>query len=1108
MSARDDALQQLQRRLQDARSAPARILDAEALRAAQALQTATGPYPDATATIALGRYRWACANAIGAGRAPDGRSAEGEVAEAVRMFSRMHGLVAGVVPQELRERVLVHLQRDPVPAADPLGLAARATALITESERSADTQPLLDALALVEAALKVVPSGHPDRYLHAGLGSDINKALYARTYTLTYLDEAIRYVREVLREIPLTHVSYAVYLTVLGSLLRSRFQATNDMSALEESLKTCREAVAITPRDDAGRAERINILARVLKFMYISTDEQSYMDERLTLLKESVSVSPPGHPNRATSVAALGDALAEMAEATGDVDRLDEALEYLREAVDTDVQSRRGGVRADSPYLYRLGTFLRVRYDLTRDFHALEESIETLRIAIAAKRPDQGAPHVELDELAASLHALYERTEELSVLEESVRISRQVLAMTPPGLLNRPRYLSTLARRLRQLYLCTKDVRVLDEAIETAQEAVDTGTEPIAYGHRLAILGSLYRVRYLHSRDESELVKAVSILRESVAAIPADHPVRQECIGELGLTLQGLSMARSDSELLREARGYSQEIADSTMVPLDMRVQSYMHLASISERLEDGEAALAAIERAVELAEVLTLDGVTEADRAHRLGELVDLPGQAASAALSAGQPSRAVELLERTRGVLAADTLNQRSGELERLRTAAPGWAADLARVRTQLSSPKLARAAYRELGALLDRIRGVPGFEGFQRPPRIEQLSRLARSGPVVMISAGLFRSDALVLTGDGNGDGPGRSAPVELVRLPDLDRVEAARQAERLAGAGRAALRRDLSPEKHRQVRDEVVDVLEWLWEVAAAPVLDHLGFTGTPPEGQEWPRLWWCPAHVLSFLPFHAAGRYRSASGGDREQGSAPSSPSPSPSPALSVLDRVVSSYTTTIGALAQRERPRRSIPATLIVPVPDTPGARLPGVVTETQALLRMVPDARPLLRPSRAGVLDALPGYQIAHFACHGHADRTDPARSHLILTDHDVAPLTLDDVSHLNLTADLAYLSACDTGIAPVRLSDQFLHFTGAFQLAGYRHVIGTLWSVDDQVAADLATAFYDRLTSGGTLPPRTDTSARALHDAIRALRARYPDDPALWAAHTHTGA
>ena len=1096
MSARDDALQRLQRWLDDARSTPPRILAAAALQAAEALQAAAGTYPDAVATIALGRYRWACANAIGAGTARDGRRAADEAAEAVRMFSRIQGLLPQAVPQELRERIHARLQTDPVPAADPLGLAARATAQIARSERSVDAQQLLEALALVDTALRIVPSGHPDRHLYLGLGCDIRKALYVRTNEVMHLSEAIRRVREVLIEIPRAHVSYAGYLTVLGSLLRSRFQATNDMDALKESLATCREVVAMTRLDDAERAERINILARVLKFMYICTDLRIYRDERLALLRELVSMSPPGHQKRATSVAALGEALAETAEATGNVERLDEALEYLREAVNADLQGRQGSGRSDSPYLSRLGSFLRVRYALTRDLHALEESIETLRMAIAANRPDHGAPHVDLNELAVSLYSLYERTQELGVLEDSVRISREVLAMTPPTLLNRPLYLSTLALGLRHLYLHTKNVWVLDEAIETVQEAIATGSEPIAYAHRLAILGSLYRLRYLRTMDEEELDKAVGVLRKSVAAIPVDHPTRLECIGELGLTLQGLSMVRPDMELLKEARGYSQEIADSTMVPLDMRVRSFMHLAAISERLGDGQAALAAIERAVELAEVLTLDGVTEADRAHRLGELADLPGQAASAALLAGHPSRAVELLERTRGVLVAETLNQRSGELEQLRTAAPAMAADLAQVRARLSSPKLARAAYKDLGELLERIRRVPGFEGFQRPPQIDQLTRFMRSGPVVMISAGLSRSDALILTGDGRS-----SDPVQVVRLPGLHREEAARQAERLAKAGHASLR-DLTPDNRRaQVRDEVVDVLAWLWEVAAAPVLDHLGFTSAPPDGSDWPRLWWCPAHVLSFLPFHAAGRYQPAAQAGRER--ALSRP-----PALSVLDRVVSSYTMTIGALARREQPRRSIPATLIVPVPDTPGAPLPGVVTETQALLAVIPDAKPLQRPTRASVLEVLPEYQIAHLACHGHADRTDPARSHLVLADRDTAPLTLDDISHLNLTAELAYLSACNTGVAPVRLSDQFLHFTGAFQLAGYRHVIGTLWSVDDQIAAELAADFYDRLTGGGTLPPQTDISAYALHDAIYALRTRYPDNPALWAAHTHTGA
>jgi CHAT domain-containing protein len=107
-----------------------------------------------------------------------------------------------------------------------------------------------------------------------------------------------------------------------------------------------------------------------------------------------------------------------------------------------------------------------------------------------------------------------------------------------------------------------------------------------------------------------------------------------------------------------------------------------------------------------------------------------------------------------------------------------------------------------------------------------------------------------------------------------------------------------------------------------------------------------------------------------------------------------------------------------------------------------------------------------------------------------------------------LSLDADLAYLSACDTGVAPTRFTDQSLHFTGAFQIAGFRHVVGTLWSVHDQVAAEFAAEFYDRLTAGGTLPPRTERSALALHDAIRALRVRYRETPVLWAAHTHTGA
>jgi CHAT domain-containing protein len=193
---------------------------------------------------------------------------------------------------------------------------------------------------------------------------------------------------------------------------------------------------------------------------------------------------------------------------------------------------------------------------------------------------------------------------------------------------------------------------------------------------------------------------------------------------------------------------------------------------------------------------------------------------------------------------------------------------------------------------------------------------------------------------------------------------------------------------------------------------------------------------------------------------------------------------------------------------VIVPVPDIPGAALPGVTKEAIAISTLIPGAHLLPNPTRESVLEALSeAHRIAHFACHGRADRTNPARSQLILADHAVTPLTVADISALNLDAQLAYLSACDTSVTAQRLVDECLHITGAFQLAGYRHVIGTLWSIDDSTAPELAADFYAHLTDDGTTVPRTDRSALALHHATKRLRACHPDALAVWAAYTHTG-
>ncbi|MEV6057164.1 CHAT domain-containing protein [Streptomyces sp. NPDC052107] len=154
--------------------------------------------------------------------------------------------------------------------------------------------------------------------------------------------------------------------------------------------------------------------------------------------------------------------------------------------------------------------------------------------------------------------------------------------------------------------------------------------------------------------------------------------------------------------------------------------------------------------------------------------------------------------------------------------------------------------------------------------------------------------------------------------------------------------------------------------------------------------------------------------------------------------------------------------------------------------------------------------LDGVVGEQAAHFACHGTSDRTNPSQSQLLLHDHDTSPLTVSALTQVNLTrAQLAFLSACSTA-DPGRedLLDEAIHLTSAFQLVGFPHVVGTLWPIDDRLAAEIAESFYARLTTGpsGTLDP--SQSAAALHQTIQAVRDRYPATPSLWAGYLHAGA
>jgi len=96
--------------------------------------------------------------------------------------------------------------------------------------------------------------------------------------------------------------------------------------------------------------------------------------------------------------------------------------------------------------------------------------------------------------------------------------------------------------------------------------------------------------------------------------------------------------------------------------------------------------------------------------------------------------------------------------------------------------------------------------------------------------------------------------------------------------------------------------------------------------------------------------------------------------------------------------------------------------------------------------------------------------------------------PLTAFDIAALRLEhAELAFLSASSTNVPDRTLADEAVHLSSAFQLAGFRQTIGTLWSAADRPSVQLALDFYSTLFSSDG---KSLEAARALHEAVRRQR------------------
>ncbi|MFI6401766.1 CHAT domain-containing protein [Streptomyces sp. NPDC050548] len=688
----------------------------------------------------------------------------------------------------------------------------------------------------------------------------------------------------------------------------------------------------------------------------------------------------------------------------------------------------------------------------------------------------------ELGDLAAARLERYLRAGDSACLEEAVDALRRALALTPADHRDRPLRQVRLGIALRHAYRRRPAAATAVEAVAVCRSALTAAIdrETLRTGAVVALALALVARYGADGGGPEHLAEARLLATELAHAYPPGHPRRDAALAEL-----------ADVPELAEAAGVSTGPAHPAYQahpaqpgPPSRPAPPAPPVPPAPSRLAPRGSAPA--EDAPRRAHLLVEGAAFSLSHADpRTAE-----SAYAEAARTVGAPLRVRGLATQRWAQLAAEN-GDFDAATEAYRLAVdllPELVAELERRDDQehqlqpfagLASDAAACALNRgadpaEALDLLERGRCVLFSRALGEPPvRVDEVvrSQVAAHGPVVVVNVSRFGSHALVLTADETRVIPLYGLTPEAVQ----ERRVALDLAQDLLRAPTAAA------ELRRAAGRFVTSLLGWLWDVIAGPVLDTLGLGPAP---DPLPRLWWLPTGQLSLLPLHAAGHHAAADG-------------------RSTLDRVVGSYTPTLHQLlrARASVARRPPDRSLVVAIGETAGALLPAARGEAAVAATYLPNARVLLDEAAdpATVRTHLATAGWVHIACHATTDVADPSANRLALTG---GHLSVVDVGRMRVPdAYFAYLSACGTARGGDVLPDEVIHIASAFQLAGYPHVIGTLWPIVDDVAARIATDLY------AGLAPAADP-ARLLHTAVRRVRDEYAgNSPLLWSSHLHTG-
>ncbi|PTX62201.1 CHAT domain-containing protein [Kordia periserrulae] len=106
---------------------------------------------------------------------------------------------------------------------------------------------------------------------------------------------------------------------------------------------------------------------------------------------------------------------------------------------------------------------------------------------------------------------------------------------------------------------------------------------------------------------------------------------------------------------------------------------------------------------------------------------------------------------------------------------------------------------------------------------------------------------------------------------------------------------------------------------------------------------------------------------------------------------------------------------------------------------------------------------------KIIHLAMHANIDNETPELSHLVFNENGTdTKMYVEELYGLHLNADLAVLSACNTGKGKLNAATGMVSMNRAFTLAGVPSTLSSLWEVPDKVTQTIMIDFYKYLKNG----------------------------------------